>query len=63
MAIQVTHEMHRRRFSRNLGVGLVLGGLVVLVFLLTMVKVQNLGPDSLQGYDHQVQPGLTQVEP
>lgn len=61
MAIRVTHEVHRRRFSRNLGVGLVLGGFVALVFVLTLVKVRSLGTDAFQGYDHQVQPAL--VEP
>jgi hypothetical protein len=33
------HEMHRRRFSRNLGLGLVLAGFVVLMMALTVVKV------------------------
>ena len=31
--------MHRRRFSRNLGLGLVLAGFVVLILALTVVKV------------------------
>jgi cell division protein FtsI/penicillin-binding protein 2 len=39
MTLRVEHEMHRRRFSRNLGLGLVLGAFVVLVFALTVVKV------------------------
>ena len=39
MSIKTTHEIHHRRFSRNLGVGLVLAGFVVLVFSLTVVKV------------------------
>jgi hypothetical protein len=33
--------MHKRRFSRNLGVGIVLGCFVSLVFALTVVKVKN----------------------
>ena len=33
------HEIHRRRFSRNLGVGLALTCFVALVFALTVVKV------------------------
>ncbi len=60
MAIRVTHDMHRRRFSRNVGVGLVLAFFVVLVFALTTVKVRQLGPGTLQGYDHTVQPGLAE---
>lgn len=39
MAFRPEHEMHRRRFSRNLGVGVVLAGFVALVFALTVVKV------------------------
>jgi hypothetical protein len=39
MAIRVEHEVHRRRFGRNLGVGLLLAGFVALVFALTVVKV------------------------
>ena len=33
------HDLHRRRFGRNLGVGLLLGAFVVLTFLLTIEKV------------------------
>ena len=43
MTFKPTHEMHRRRFSRNLGLGLVLGTFVVLVFALTLVKVTREG--------------------
>lgn len=39
MALHVEHEIHTRRFSRNLGLGLVLGAFVILVFALTVVKV------------------------
>ena len=35
------HELHKRRFSRNLGLGLVLAGFVALVFGLTVVKVEH----------------------
>ena len=33
------HDLHKRRFGRNLGLGLVLGAFVVLVFALSMVKI------------------------
>lgn len=33
------HEIHKRRFSRNVGVGLILAALIALVFGLTVVKV------------------------
>lgn len=39
MALSRQHDLHRRRFSRNLGLGLVLAALVVLVFGLTVVKM------------------------
>lgn len=50
MALRVEHELHRRRFSRNLGLGLTLAAFVVLVFALTVVKISN--GEKMQGYDH-----------
>ncbi|RVV98534.1 hypothetical protein EKE94_06355 [Mesobaculum littorinae] len=44
MPINPTHPMHARRLSRNVGLGLVLAFFVALVFALTVVKVQRLGP-------------------
>lgn len=41
MSFPPEHEIHRRRFSRNLGLGLVLAGFVCLVFALTVVKVTH----------------------
>lgn len=41
MALSRQHELHKRRFGRNLGLGLVLAGFVALVFGLTVVKVSN----------------------
>jgi hypothetical protein len=41
MSFKVTHELHHRRFSRNLGVGLVLGAFILLVFGLTVAKVTS----------------------
>ena len=32
MSIERQHDLHKRRFSRNLGLGLVLAAFVVLVF-------------------------------
>lgn len=39
MTFKPEHEIHKRRFSRNMGLGLVLGCFVALVFALTVVKV------------------------
>jgi len=41
MSIKTTHELHRRRFGRNLGVGLMLAAFIALVFGLTVAKVTN----------------------
>jgi len=59
MAIRVEHELHKRRLSRNLGVGLVLFGFVVLMFALSVVKMARHGP--AQGFDHVVRPELIEV--
>jgi hypothetical protein len=39
MALQVEHELHQRRFGRNLGLALALVAFVVLMFALTVAKV------------------------
>lgn len=41
MAFPQQHERHKKRFSRNLGVGLTLVAFVVLTFALTIVKVSQ----------------------
>lgn len=56
MAIKALHEIHTRRKSRNVGVGLVLVGFIAVIFGLTVVKVQTLG--AVQGFDHVVRPEL-----
>ena len=39
MSFRAPHELHKRRFSLNLGLGLVLAFLVAVVFGLTVAKV------------------------
>jgi len=41
MSLNKTHELHKRRFGRNLGVGLTLAAFIVIVFGLTVAKVTN----------------------
>lgn len=41
MSFRPDHELHRRRWTRNLGLGAVLAAFVVLVFGLTIVKVSR----------------------
>ena len=50
MALRAAHEIYRRRFSRNVGVGVVLGAFVLLSFLLTVEKVTHGDPmHAIQG--------------
>ncbi|WP_371171561.1 hypothetical protein [Aliiroseovarius sp. 2305UL8-7] len=42
MAIKVDHELHKRRLSRNVGVGVALVLFVGLVYGLTVAKVSEL---------------------
>lgn len=51
MPLNAEHEIHKRRRSRNVGLGLVLVAFVALVFGLTVVKVQQ--GDLMEAYDHQ----------
>lgn len=37
--MRVEHELHKRRLERNIMVGLILAGFVVLILALTVVKV------------------------
>ncbi len=52
MSLRKSHELHERRFSRNLGVGLTLAAFIVIIFGLTIVKVSgtdfNVAPQQVQ---------------
>jgi hypothetical protein len=41
MSLVREHELHKRRKSRNVGLGLVLGAFICIVFGLTVAKVQR----------------------
>jgi hypothetical protein len=59
MAIRVEHELHTRRKGRNYGVGLLLAGVIAIVFGLTVVKALNLGDiRQMEGFDHTSRPAL-----
>ncbi len=52
MSFRKQHEIHTRRFSRNLGLALVLAAFVALVFGLTVAKVSQddfAVPDTVKG--------------
>lgn len=57
MTFKPEHEIYTRRFSRNLGVGLVLGAFVLLTFFLTVEKVTHGKPmDAIAGKPYVAQP-------
>ena len=56
MAFREDHELHKRRFGRNVGLGVVLVVFVVLIFGLTIVKVTNM-PGGLIGAANASQEG------
>lgn len=60
MALKATHELHQRRFSRNLGLGLTLAAFAIVVFALSAVKVTR--GDLNQGFDHAVRPEMLPLE-
>ncbi|MBD0866105.1 MAG: hypothetical protein GDA36_11170 [Rhodobacteraceae bacterium] len=41
MSFRTLHDLHRRRFGRNLGVALILSFFILVVFGLTVVKVTS----------------------
>jgi len=59
MAITRDHELHKRRFGRNVGVGLTLVAFIFLVFGLTIAKVQRGG--TIEAFDHSYRPALDPV--
>jgi hypothetical protein len=54
------HELYKRRFSRNVGVGVVLGVFIILVFGLTIAKVSR--GDPMEGFDHSVRSSVLPAE-
>ena len=56
MAFFKDHDLHRRRFGRNLGLALALVGFVAIMFGLTVVKIDRGGIK--QGFDHVLRPEM-----
>ena len=50
------HELHSRRRSRNVGVGLCLIALVAILFVMSAIKVTTVG--AVEGFDHVSRPLL-----
>ncbi len=51
------HELHKRRKNGNLWIGGILGGFVLLVFTVTVVKLSS--GQMIEGFDHAVRPSIT----
>ena len=63
MALRAEHDLHRRRASRNIGLGVVLVAFVAIVFGLTVVKVLQLGEaGQFERFDHVARPQLIPQE-
>ena len=58
MPITREHDLHRRRLSRNVGLGLTLVAFIFLVFGLTVAKVQRGG--TIEAFDHSFRPDLAE---
>ncbi|MDX1821359.1 MAG: hypothetical protein ACU0A4_17590 [Paracoccaceae bacterium] len=56
MSFRATHELHRRRAGRNIGLALVLLAFIAIVFGLTVVKVTS--GDPMQAFDHVPRPEM-----
>ena len=54
-----THELYRRRRSRNRGLGLSLAAFVMLIFGVTVAKLTT--GQSMQGFDHSFRPAVLPV--
>ena len=57
MPITQTHELHKRRFGRNLGVALSLVVFAAIVFGLTVAKIRQ--GSLMEGFDHQPRVSVT----
>ncbi|MBO6603207.1 MULTISPECIES: hypothetical protein [Paracoccaceae] len=57
MPITETHELHKRRFGRNLGVALCLVGFCAIVFGLTIAKIRQ--GSQMEAFDHQPRVSIT----
>ena len=57
MPITQTHELHKRRFGRNVGVALSLVGFAAIVFGLTVAKIRE--GASMEAFDHTPRVSIT----
>ena len=53
-------EIHKKRNSSNIGIGLILAAFVTLVFSVTVVKLSN--GDKMQAFDHVLRPEMLNAD-
>ena len=54
------HEIYKRRGKNNLWLGLIMGCLVTVIFLVTIVKLTN--GNKMQAFDHTLRPEMVESE-
>ena len=60
MTLHKDHELHQRRYGRNMGLLAVLVGFAALIFALTVVKVSR--GEFAEAFDHVARPALIPQE-
>ncbi len=55
-----SHEIYKRRGANNIWLGLIMAGLVIIIFFVTVVKLMN--GSSMQAYDHTLRPELIKTD-
>jgi len=59
MAIHPQHELHTRRKGRNMAMGLILGGLVAMIFAVSIVKLSQQQSEDIHAPNY-VTPGASE---
>ena len=54
------HEIYSRRGRKNVWLGVIMGALVAIIFLVTIVKLAN--GSKMQAFDHSLRPEMVDSE-
>ena len=54
------HEIYSRRGQKNIWLGIIMGALVTVIFLVTIVKLAN--GSKMQAFDHSLRPEMVESE-
>mgnify|MGYP001278993286 FL=1 len=58
--ISKQHEIYKRRGKNNVWLGVIMGCLVAIIFLVTIVKLAS--GSKMQGFDHTLRPEMLESE-